>query len=112
MNDAAAGKEEQVSVKSEDVPSSLGTTRLIKGEGSKKATNKDLPPNALAAFRHVVATLRHWAAGNAPDPFNIDEDSLINALVITWKHMYADKVALDIPLVVSLVRERQLSLTY
>ncbi len=58
-------------------------------EPSKKATNKDLPPGAKPDYRRVVVpTIWHWAAGNVADPFNINENEMVQALAVIWKHVY------------------------
>lgn len=96
--------EKCVSVKSEDDLSVLGPSRPTKGKSNKKATNEDLPFGALPAYRHdVVPSIWHWAAGNVPDPFNISERDLIEALDIIWTHVYVGRVAFDTPTLVSLV---------
>jgi len=64
---------------------------MVKGESSKKATNKDLPLGAQPAFCHdVVPTIWHWVAGNVRDPFNIDEYDLVKTLGVIWRHTSGD----------------------
>jgi hypothetical protein len=105
MDDAIVVKEEHVSVKTEDCPTVLGAPRMMKGESSKKATNKSLPEGAHPFYRRfVVPMIIHWAAGNVPDPFNINEDDMVKALATIWKQVYADEVMFDIPPIVSVVR--------
>ncbi len=102
----AVDNERRVRVKTKDCPTRLGSSRMVKGESSKKATNKDLPPGAQPAFRRdVVPTIWHWAAGNVRDPFNIDEYDLVKTLAVIWRHVYANKVPFEIPPTVSLVRK-------
>ena len=105
-----ANVERRVSVKTEDDLSVHGPSRLIKSEFGKKATNRDLPDGAHPVYRRdVVPSIWHWAAGNAPDPFNIDEHELVKALGDIWRRVYAGRISFNIPPIVSLVSVLQLN---
>ena len=73
MDVTAVSEEDHVSVKMENHKPSVGTSSL-KGEYSKKVTNKDLPPGSQPVYRRdIIPMIFHWAGGNRVDPFNIDE---------------------------------------
>lgn len=55
--------------------------------------------------REVVPSIWHWAAGHVSDPWNIDEDEMVGALVAIWEVVYAGTVSFDIPPTVSVVSE-------
>ena len=103
MDVAVISEEDHVSVKMENRKPSVGTSSL-KGEYSKKVTNKDLPPGSQPAYRRdIIPTIFHWAGGNGVDPFNIDETELVAVLAIIWKHVYGNTVPFDSPPILSLV---------
>ncbi|KAF8257622.1 hypothetical protein EI94DRAFT_1817313 [Lactarius quietus] len=98
--------EEQPSVKTEDCMVELSAS-FIKSDSVKKATNKDLPSSAQPAYQHeVVPSIWHWAAGNAPDPFNIDGSEMVSALKAIWNCVYSNDVVFDPPTVVSLTNQQ------
>lgn len=105
MDHSVIGKRDHILAETESCSAVRSTTHIVRGESSKKATNKDLPPGAQPAFRReVIPMIWHWAAGHAQDPFNINEDDLVEALVIIWRHVYANCIPFHIHLIVSQVR--------